>query len=88
MCWQSAQHFDAVGMLPVVEMEGGDDRFLFSANAGHIPPTRAVHWELAPTSLHSSYAQSRKQSAASTTLFDLNDDIRGDMFVCATSRKL
>jgi len=39
-----------------------------------------------PTSLCSSYEQSRKQSAASITLFDLNDGIHGDTFVCATSR--
>ena len=32
--------------------------------------------------------QSRKQSAASITLFDLNVGIHGDTFVCATSRNL
>ena len=41
--------------------------------------------ELAPTSLCSSYAQSKKQSAASITLIDLNDGIHGDMFMRTTS---
>ena len=39
---------------------------------------RSVH---NPTSLHSSCAQ----SAAPITLSDMNDGIRGDTFVCATS---
>ena len=61
---------------------------LIAANDGQISPTQysGGSRELAPTSLHSSYEQSRKQSAASITLFDLNDGILGDTFVCATSR--
>jgi len=58
---------------------------LIGANAGQIPYSGGSR-EPAPTSLHSSNAQSRKQSAALITLFDLNDGVRGDTFVCATSR--
>jgi len=57
---------------------------LIAANAGQIPYSVGSR-EPAPTTLHSSYAQSRKQSAALITLFDLNDDIRGNTFVCASS---
>ena len=63
---------------------GGCWLLLIAVNAGHSGGSRKT----APTSLHSSYAQSRKQSAALITLFDLNDGIRCDTFVCATSRNL
>ena len=59
---------------------------LIAANADQIPPCSGGSREPVPTSLHSSYVQSRKQSAASVALFDLNDGIRGDTFLRATYR--
>jgi len=68
-CQQAAWHFNAVGMSPCVKT-GGVLIASSCCKCGPDFPYSGSSREPAPTSLHSSYVQSRKQSAASIILFD------------------